>query len=182
MIHPPFKACGEHVKIYPTAKLVGHQHMELGSNIIVDDFTLVMAAAEMKIGSFVHIGAFSSIMGGGRLMMEDFSGISAGVRLWTGNDDYSGTALANPTVPEEYRSVSRSFIEIGRFCIVGSNSVVLPGVKIGEGAVVGANSLVKEDLEPWTINVGNPTRAVKLRRKEGILARALELERRIRNV
>ncbi len=174
--------CGSSVKVYPTAKIVGHHHMDLGSHIIIDDFTLIMANDETKIGSFVHIGAFSSIMGGGKLVMEDYSGISAGVRLWTGNDAYDGTALANPTIPDDLRAVSRSFIEIGKFCIVGSNSVVLPGVKLGEGAIVGANSLVKEDLEPWTINVGSPTRVVKLRRKEGILARAMELEKRIRNV
>ncbi len=182
MTHPPFRACGNGVKIYPLAKIIGHGHIEIGSNVIIDDFVLLMASAETKLGSFVHIAAFSSILGGGRLSMGDFSGISAGVRLFTGNDDYSGTALANPAVPEEYRSVSRSFIDIGRFCIVGANSVVLPGVKMGEGAIVGANSLLKHDADPWTMYAGNPARPIKLRRREGILARALELERRIRNV
>ncbi len=170
-----FKICGERVRIYPQAKIIGQVFIELGSDIMIDDFVLLMAADETKIGSFVHLGCFSSIMGGGRLTMGDFSGISAGVRLWTGNDDYVGGALTNPTVPAEFRAVSRSFIDIGRHCIVGTNSVVLPGVKIGEGAVVGANSLVKEDLEPWTINVGNPTRTVSLRRRAGVLEREKQL-------
>lgn len=163
-----FKSVGERVRIFPLAKIVGAQHITLGSNVMIDDFVLLCAADDIVIGSYVHLGCFSSIQGGGRLTMGDFSGISAGVRLFTGNDDYLGSALTNPTVPAEFRAVSRSFIDIGRHCIVGANSVVLPGVTIGEGAVVGACSLVKHDLEPWTVYAGSPARAIKKRPRETI--------------
>lgn len=46
-------------------------------------------------------------------------------------------------------------------CVLGMNSVVMPGVTIGEGAIVGVNSLVVKDVPPWTIAVGNPARVVK---------------------
>jgi len=98
------------------------------------------------------------------------------VRLFTGNDDYLGSALTNPTVPPEFRAVSRSFIKIGKHCIIGANSVVLPGVTIGEGAVVGACSLVKRDIEPWTVNGGIPCRVLGKRP----LVRIYELERQLR--
>ena len=175
MTHQPFKAVGDRVRVYQRAVIVGHEHMEIGSDVIVDDLVMIVAKDATIIGNFVHIGAFSSIMGGGQLAMGDFSGLSAGVRLWTGNDDYSGGALTNPTVPEEFRNAVRSFINIGRHAILGTNAVVLPGVTIGEGAVVGANSLVTRDLEPWTINVGSPTRVVKMRRELPIR----ELERQL---
>ncbi len=174
-INGAFKACGEHVKIYDLAKIVGPEHIEIGCHVIVDDFTLIMALDETKIGSYVHIGAFSSIMGGGRLTMGDFSGISAGARLFTGNDSYHGAGLTNPTVPNEFRAISRSFIHIGKHAIVGANSVVLPGVTIGEGAVVGANSLVKHDLEPWGIYAGSPARRVGTRTKELVLEQERKL-------
>jgi acetyltransferase-like isoleucine patch superfamily enzyme len=48
-------------------------------------------------------------------------------------------------------------------------------VTIGQGAVVGAGSLVMRDLEPWTVNVGAPTREIRRRPSETMLAMAREL-------
>jgi galactoside O-acetyltransferase len=111
----------------------------------------------------VHIASFVSITGGGELVMEDFSGLSSGVRVFTGNEDYSGKCLTNPTVPAPYRVPERSFVRIGRHAIVGANAVILPGVEIGEGAVVGANSLVHKHCKPWTVYFGSPARPIKRR-------------------
>jgi acetyltransferase-like isoleucine patch superfamily enzyme len=58
---------------------------------------------------------------------------------------------------------------------VGANAVVLPGVRIGKGAIVGSCSLVREDIAPWTINVGPPTRVVGERQSDVILAHAAAL-------
>jgi acetyltransferase-like isoleucine patch superfamily enzyme len=41
---------------------------------------------------------------------------------------------------------------------------VLPGVTVREGAVVGARSLVVEDVPAWTIAMGEPAQAAKVRR------------------
>ena len=108
--------------------------------------------------------------------MEDFAGLSGGVHVYTGNEDYLGGCLTNPTVPAPYRVAVRSSVYIKKHAIVGANSVILPGVVIGEGAVVGANSLVTRDCEPWTVNVGSPAKPVKTRPHE----RILELETKLR--
>lgn len=44
---------------------------------------------------------------------------------------------------------------------IGFNSTILKGVKIGQGAIIGAGSMVLNDVEPWTVNVGNPLRVVR---------------------
>ena len=46
---------------------------------------------------------------------------------------------------------------------VATGAVVLPGVTIGEGAVVGAGAVVTKDVEPWTVEGGNPARFIKRR-------------------
>jgi serine acetyltransferase len=36
-------------------------------------------------------------------------------------------------------------------------------VTIGEGAVIGSGAVVTRDVEPWTVNVGTPARAIATR-------------------
>lgn len=44
---------------------------------------------------------------------------------------------------------------------IGSNAVVLPGVRIGYGSVIGAGSVVTRDIPPMTVAVGTPCRVVR---------------------
>ncbi|NLX08224.1 MAG: acyltransferase, partial [Chloroflexi bacterium] len=172
----PFAAVGQDVMIWPYARIVAPEVISIGDSVIVDDFVLIMGGVRTVIGSFIHIAAFASLVGGGELIMEDFSGLSGGVRLYTGNDDYLGGSLTGPTVPAPYRQPVRSFVHIRKHAIIGANTVILPGVTIGEGASVGANSLINRDLEPWTVYVGSPVRAIRPRPKE----KMLELEAQLR--
>jgi virginiamycin A acetyltransferase len=40
---------------------------------------------------------------------------------------------------------------------------ILPGARLGDGCVVGAGSVVAGELEPNSIAVGNPARAIRSR-------------------
>jgi putative colanic acid biosynthesis acetyltransferase WcaF len=51
-------------------------------------------------------------------------------------------------------------IEIGDMAWICADAFVGPGVTVGEGAVVGARAVVVKNVEPWTIVVGNPAKAV----------------------
>ncbi len=164
-----FKSVGTDVTIYPQAKIVGAENIEIGSHVIIDDFAFIVATAPMFIGNYVHIASFVSITGGGECWIEDFAGIAAGVRLVTGSDDFLGGGLTNPTVPKEYRSVSRSFVIVGAHALIGTNSVVLPGVTIGEGAAIGACSLVRKDAQSWSVYAGVPAKRMFARRADVIL-------------
>ena len=168
---------GQDVIIWSQAKIVSPEFIAIGDSVIIDDFVLIMGGQGTQIGSFVHIASFTSITGGGELVMEDFTGLSGGVRVYTGNEDYSGGCLTNPSVPYPYRLPTRSFVHIKKHAIVGANTVILPGVIIGEGAAIGANSLVTKDCEPWKIYFGSPAKAIKTRHQETIL----ELEAQLRH-
>jgi galactoside O-acetyltransferase len=171
-----FRSTGRNVRIYTLAKILHPEVISIGNNVIIDDFVFLNGGKNTCIGSYVHIASFCSIIGGGEFVMEDFSGLSAGCRIVTGTDDFSGSSLTNPTVPLEFRNVERSFVRIEKHAIVGSNTVVLPGVTVGEGVAVGACSLVTRDLEPWTVNVGVPAKPIGKRPKEIIL----DMERKLR--
>ena len=155
------------VKTYEYTKIIGIDNIKFGHDIIIDDFTFIYATTPMSFGNFVHIASFSSIIGGAELVVEDFVAISHGARILTSTDDFKDWGFGNSTVPLKFRNVTRKPIHIGRFCIIGANSVVLPGVSIGEGAMVGANSVVTRDLLPWGVYIGN--RRISERNKDAVL-------------
>lgn len=146
---------GSGVTAYDGAKIIGAENIRFGSPVLIDDFALIVARDPVIIGNYVHIACYSSITGGERVEIGDYAAVSQGARLLTGTDDFIHGGFGNSTVPTEYRNALRAPISVGRFCIVGANAVVLPGVTIGEGAVVGANSVVTRDLEPWGVYIGN---------------------------
>ena len=155
------------VTTFEQTKIVGIENIEFGRNIIIDDFVFIHAKKRMVIGNYVHIATFTSITGGEILTMGDFSALSSGVRLLTGTDDFKSWGFGNSTLDEKYRNTKRLSVHIGRFSIVGANSVILPGVSIGEGASIGAGSVVTRDVEPWGVYIGN--RRIGERDKAGVL-------------
>ncbi len=46
---------------------------------------------------------------------------------------------------------------------IGANAVIMPGVRVRRGAVVGAGAVVTRDVEPYTVAVGVPARAMRAR-------------------
>ena len=146
-------------RIYPWAKIIREAgNFSVGDHSQIDDFAFVNAGRRCSIGRFVHIASFVSIIGGGEFAIDDFAGLSAGVRVITGTDDYMGPFLTNPTVPREFTAYHVSYVHVGKSAIVGTNAVVFPGVTIGEGAAVGACAVVRRDLAPWGIYAGDPKR------------------------
>lgn len=144
-----------YVRIFEPTVIVNIKNIEFGKYVIIDSFVLIQAKKKLKIGDNVHIPSFSSITGGGKLAMEDYSGLSSGVRIFTGSDDFKDWGFGNPTIDEKFRNIKIGEVIIKKFAIIGANSVILPDVEIGEGAAVGAGSVVSKNLEPWGIYIGN---------------------------
>jgi acetyltransferase-like isoleucine patch superfamily enzyme len=51
--------------------------------------------------------------------------------------------------------------KIGNNCVIGMNSIILPGVIIGNHVVIGAGSVVTKNIEDHSIAVGNPAKVIK---------------------
>ena len=159
------KKCGENVKIYPLAKIVKPEVIEVGDNSMVDDFTFIYGGKCIKIGRYVHIASFVSIIGGGELILGDYTVLANGSRILTGTDTYYGGKRMSTALPLEQRNVVRGKGIIEKDAFIGTNAIVHPNVRIGEGAVIGSNSLVLKDVEPWSINVGSPCKKLGERAK-----------------
>jgi len=172
-----FASIGKNVLISKDATIVGLNNISIGNNVRIDGYTTITSTrGKLVVGSNIHIAAYCLIASHGGIVMEDFSGLSHGVKLYSGSDDYSGKCLTNPTVPSKYKTEIIKPIHIGRHVIIGSSSVVLPGVKIGEGASVGAMSLVTKSLDEWGVYFGSPVKKLKNRSKKMLELEAQYLE------
>lgn len=53
-------------------------------------------------------------------------------------------------------------VEIGDYCWIGMNAVILPGVKLGSHTIVGAGSVVTKSFEEgYCVIAGNPAKKIK---------------------
>ena len=170
---------GVGIRISRLASLHNTSVISIGDFSRIDDFC-VLSAGEggIEIGRHVHVAAFSSLIGKGKITLADFANISSRCSIYSSNDDYSGACMTNPTVPTAYTNVLSGPVTVCKHVIVGSGSVVMPNVTLGEGAAVGALSLVRSDCEPFWIYVGVPARKVKARRRDLLaLERAFHLSK-----
>lgn len=156
-----FGSYGENVMISRKASFYDPGKISIGNNVRIDDFCIL--SGQVKLGSFIHISAYSALYGRFGIEMEDFSGVSARSTLYSAMDDFSGEHMIGPLVPGDCIQLSTGKIVLEKYVQIGALSVVMPGVRLREGAVAGAMSLVNTDLCEWTINVGIPARFLKPR-------------------
>lgn len=162
-----FRYLGKNVKISQKASLYGVSRIEIGDNSRVDDFCILSAGeGGIIIGKYVHIACYCSLLGKETILMEDFSGISSRVALYSSNDDYSGNGMTNPTVPPQFTNVKHGKVILRKHVIVGASSIILPDVEISEGSAIGALSLVTKNCRPYSIYCGVPAKFVKPRDKK----------------
>lgn len=113
---------------YPDRKWLMRHGLQLGRDVYIEDF----AAFDHGFLWLISIGDESVLSAGVRIVAHDGS-----TKHWTG-----------------YIRVGR--VDIGEKVYIGAHSLVLPGVRIGDHAIVGAGSVVREDVHPGSIVLGNP--------------------------
>lgn len=163
------KSCGKNVLIGKTVRIRYPELVEIGNNVIIDDFTYISTA--LKIHDNVHISSGCKIIGGKSafVVMKSFSTLAPNVVLSAGSDDYI-SGIATPMVSLDYKANAKiGKIILNKHCIVGAASVVLPDVIFEEGACLGALSLANKTLNEYKLYAGIPAKMIKIRNKEEIL-------------
>ncbi len=64
---------------------------------------------------------------------------------------------------------------IGHDVWIGSEAMIMPGIKVGHGAVIGSRALVTKDVDPYTIVGGNPAKPIRKRFSDEQIERLLEM-------
>ena len=162
-----FLRVGKNCLLSDKASYYNCKNIKIGNNVRIDDFCVLSAGiGGIEIGSYIHIAVYSSLIGAGKIVLNDFCNISSKVAIYSSNDDYSGDFMTNPMVPSQYTNVTSLEVIIGKHVIVGSGSVILPGVILETGVAVGALSLVNKNCTEFGVYIGSPVKRIKERRKE----------------
>jgi len=177
-----FKSLGENVLISDKVSIYNAENISLGSYVRVDDFCILSAGERgIEIGSFVHLAAYTSLMGAERIILEDFVGLSSKVSLFSSSDDYMGYSLTNPMVPSQYKRAKSLPVTLKKHALVGAHSVLLPGASLEEGVSIGAMSVVSSKLDAWHVYMGNPAKKI-VRRSKKLLQSEQSLKQDFPNV
>ena len=124
-------------------------------------------ADKLVIGSFCSIGSGAAfIMAGNQGHQNDW--ISTFPFYWM--PDVPAFAQAQNGFQAAGDTVT------GHDVWIGSEAVIMPGVRIGHGAVIGTRALVARDVEPYTIVGGNPARPIRKRFDDARIAMLLEMQ------
>lgn len=157
---------GENVLISRFARLYSPETISIGENVRIDDFCIL--SGDITIGSHIHIAAYCALYGSQGIVMEDYTGLSARVTLYSAMDDFDGDYLIGPIHKKEHVHIMGGMITLKRYAQVCAGSIVFPNVTIAEGSVIGAMSMCKTSTERWGIYAGIPCKRIK-DRKKGIL-------------
>lgn len=154
---------------------VNLRNVILGRGVRISDGVSFFNSPE--IFGKVHIGRYTSISGPATRISSHKNAITIG----------SFCSIASGVVIQEYfhniqratsynilsnifndRSETRQVISKGPVIIeddvwIGSNAVILSGVKIGRGAVIGAGAIVTKDVGNYSIVGGNPAKLIRKR-------------------
>jgi galactoside O-acetyltransferase len=162
-----FKHLGKNVLISDKCSIYNSKNISIGDHTRVDDFSILSAGdGGIEIGRYVHIACFTSLIGKSKITMKDFSGLSSRVSVYSSSDNYDGEWMTNPCLPETVTNTQHKDVVIGKHVVIGSNSVVLPGVTLFDGSSVGAMSLVNKSIEGPYVCVGIPAKKIKDRKSK----------------
>jgi acetyltransferase-like isoleucine patch superfamily enzyme len=137
---------GSNCKIYGQLTTLKGGTFIMGDNCTVGDLARVVAKSNIRIGNRVMI--------------------AHNVNILDNNSHPTDAVLRHQDFLSNYNGNTKEFdvkaspVIIEDDVWIGFNSIILKGVRIGRGAIIGAGSVVAKDVEPWTINVGNPLRVV----------------------
>lgn len=159
-VRDKLKRCGAGVRIHPLSKLAKPEVIELDDYCRICDFVFVWGGMGVCIGKHTDMQPHSVIWGGGETIIGDYVSVAPGTVLLSAVYSHKeGLRMVDGLLDGATHALYGKLI-IKNDVYIGANCTLMPNITIGEGAVIGAGSFVNRDIEPWSINVGSPTRKI----------------------
>ena len=130
-----------------------------GKKVVVHYKTEIRAPFNLQLGEGTIIGDNALLDARNKLLVGNNVNFSSNVSVYTEQHDHRDRL---------FRCIGgdNGMVTIGDRAWIGSNVIILPGVKIGEGAVCCAGCVVTKDVAPFDVVAGIPAKKVNTRPKD----------------
>jgi acetyltransferase-like isoleucine patch superfamily enzyme len=137
--------------------------IEIERGAVIDSFVKIKPAGgpgDVRIGEGTTINSGCVIYTGNGVTIGRRCAVAANCTFASVNHEYRDP---DRPISEQRFMPSRGGIVVEDDVWIGANTVILDGAVLGKGCVVGAGSVVRGILAPYSVNVGNPIRAIGMR-------------------
>jgi len=160
----------KHANLGSNIRIKAIQNLNLGEDVKILDnvflhcgqFQEGLRHGKISIGNDVYIGPFCVLFGTGEIEIGDNCLISPGTIITSRQHTFADLDM---TIGRQTSELARIVIEEDVW--IGSNAVILPGIRIGRGSVIGAGAVVTKHIPPYSVAVGVPARVIKNRKQHG---------------
>ncbi|HBX22977.1 MAG TPA: capsular biosynthesis protein [Desulfotomaculum sp.] len=151
-----------HSTVYLGKEVYIAQNVDLRAKVKIDDYTYVSRGtliASGTIGKYCSIGYNCQI----GIFEHPTNLISTSPYI------YRHRSISNAVKPDWSSDDINNLPVIGNDVWIGSNAIVMQGVKIGDGAIIAAGAVVTKDVEPFSIVGGVPAKIIRKRFPDNVI-------------
>ena len=141
----------------------------VGTQVVIKPQVTIKYPWRLTIGDGCWIGQRAWLDNLAEIRLGNNVCLSQGAYLCTGSHDYASKSFDLITRP--------IVVENGAW--IAAKAIVLPGCQVGANAIIGAGAVVRGNIEPGAIMIGNPAKAIGI---AAVLQRALNLRSCAKNV
>lgn len=157
----PFKYLGENVMISDKCSIYNPERISIFRNTRIDDFCILSAGdGGIIIEQNVHLGCYCSLIGKGIIGIGGYTELSGRTSIYSSTNDFDAAFYFDETDSSRMNILSDDVL-IHNNVVIGSGSVILPGVIIEEFSRVGAMSLVKDHISTSELWAGVPAKKIR---------------------
>ena len=144
-------------------RMIGISRIEIGKNVAIGRGSWLnvndrkSSGVAISIGDNSFIGVHNFFTAGRSIVIRDYC-------LTAINCAFLGSAHRYEDPMRAYSSTGTTLdgdIYVGANCFFGVGATVLGSVRIGHGCILGAGTVVRSDIPPFSLVVGNPARVIK---------------------
>lgn len=158
-----FPGLGKDAYVDPTVQITGRDHVQIGEGVIIGESSWLNVndrtpgTKSIVIGDFAFVGRRAFFACGSRISLGPYCVLGPDCHFIGNSHNFS-----DPFEPYLTTGVtSGGAIEIGANCFIGARTTFLAECRVGFGSVIGAGSVVRGEIPPLSMAVGNPARIVK---------------------
>jgi acetyltransferase-like isoleucine patch superfamily enzyme len=137
--------------------------IKVGENTVIDSFVKIKPAGgigDLVIGANCVLNSGTVLYTGNGITIGDNVAIAANCTFAPVNHEFEKKEML---IREQGFKPSKGGIVIGDDVWIGANCVLLDGANLGKGCVIAAGSIVRGEIQPYSVNAGNPLSIISWR-------------------